>query len=51
MAILMDDQCVAQRILDHIEQGTTDLGQSIWREPVDKRTNPDHVLFRRSLRM
>jgi len=31
----MDDQCVAQRILDHIEHGTTDLGQSIWREPVD----------------
>jgi hypothetical protein len=30
MAILMDDQSVAQRILDHIEHGTTDLGQSIY---------------------
>jgi serine/threonine protein kinase len=28
MAILMDDQSVAQRILDHIEHGTTDLGQT-----------------------
>ncbi len=35
MAILMDDQRVAQRILDHIERGTTDLGQDVWREPAD----------------
>ncbi len=35
MAILMDDRHVAQRILDHIENGTTDLGQDVWREPVD----------------
>jgi phenylpropionate dioxygenase-like ring-hydroxylating dioxygenase large terminal subunit len=35
MTILMDDQGVAQRILDHIEHGTTDLGQSVWREPVE----------------
>ena len=34
MTILMDDQSVAQRILDHIEHRTTDLGQSVWREPV-----------------
>jgi nitrite reductase/ring-hydroxylating ferredoxin subunit len=35
MAILMDDQRVAQRILDHIERGTTDLGREVWREPVE----------------
>lgn len=29
-----DDQAVAQRILDHIEQGTTDTGAEVWREPV-----------------
>jgi phenylpropionate dioxygenase-like ring-hydroxylating dioxygenase large terminal subunit len=30
----MDDQAVAQRILDHIANKTTDLGESVWREPV-----------------
>jgi len=30
----MDDQSVAQRVLDHIANGTTDLGEEIWREPV-----------------
>ncbi len=30
----MDDQAVAQRVLDHIANGTTDLGQQVWREPV-----------------
>ena len=29
-----DDQSVAQRILDHIAQGTTDTGADVWREPV-----------------
>jgi phenylpropionate dioxygenase-like ring-hydroxylating dioxygenase large terminal subunit len=30
----MDDQAVAQRVLDHIANKTTDLGDSVWREPV-----------------
>jgi len=30
----MDDQAVAQRVLDHIANGTTDLGDTVWREPV-----------------
>ena len=30
----MDDQSVAQRVLDHIANGTTDVGQEVWREPV-----------------
>lgn len=34
MTTMMDDQSVAQRVLDHIANRTTDLGQSIWREPV-----------------
>jgi len=54
MTILMDDQSVAQRILDHIERGTTDLGQSVWREPVDNYRSQERMAsevelaFRRS---
>ena len=31
---LMDDAAVAQRILDHIDNGTTDVFDADWREPV-----------------
>jgi phenylpropionate dioxygenase-like ring-hydroxylating dioxygenase large terminal subunit len=31
---LLDDQRVAQRVLDHIDHKTTDMGTEIWREPV-----------------
>jgi phenylpropionate dioxygenase-like ring-hydroxylating dioxygenase large terminal subunit len=31
---LMDDRGVAQRVFEHIEQGTTDAGDCVWREPV-----------------
>jgi hypothetical protein len=54
MAILMDEQSVAQRILEHIEHGTTDLGQSVWREPVDNYRSKERMAaevelaFRRS---
>jgi phenylpropionate dioxygenase-like ring-hydroxylating dioxygenase large terminal subunit len=54
MTMLMDDQTVAQRILDHIEQGTTDLGKSVWREPVDHYLSKERMAaevelaFRRS---
>src|SRR5713226_10760777 len=34
MKAAMDDQSVAQRVLDHIANGTTDIGQEVWREPV-----------------
>jgi phenylpropionate dioxygenase-like ring-hydroxylating dioxygenase large terminal subunit len=34
MNAAMDDQSVAQRVLDHIAKGTTDVGQEVWREPV-----------------
>lgn len=43
MAILMDDQRVAQRILDHIENGTTDLGQDVWREPVQNYRSKERM--------
>jgi phenylpropionate dioxygenase-like ring-hydroxylating dioxygenase large terminal subunit len=35
MTTLSDDPAVVQRILDHIDHGTTDLGESTWREPVE----------------
>jgi len=34
MTTRMDDQSVAQRVLDHIANGTTDTGEGVWREPV-----------------
>lgn len=34
MMTAMDDQSVAQRVLDHIANGTTDVGREVWREPV-----------------
>ncbi len=34
MKPLLDDQSLAQRILDHIDNKTTDLGDRSWREPV-----------------
>jgi phenylpropionate dioxygenase-like ring-hydroxylating dioxygenase large terminal subunit len=34
MKTAMDDQSVAQRVLDHIANGTTDVGEEVWREPV-----------------
>ena len=32
---LADDATVVQRVLDHIDRRTTDLGTSVWREPVE----------------
>ena len=34
MTTLLDDRGVAQRVFAHIEAGTTDLSDEIWREPV-----------------
>lgn len=31
----MDDQAVIERVLSHVRQGTTDLGDEVWREPVE----------------
>src|SRR5215468_7645048 len=38
---LMDDRAVAQRVFEHIERGTTDASDCVWREPVaNYRTQP-----------
>jgi phenylpropionate dioxygenase-like ring-hydroxylating dioxygenase large terminal subunit len=44
MAPAMDDQSVAQRILDHIAHGTTDVGQEVWREPVANYRSPERLV-------
>ena len=31
---LLDDPSVVQRIFDHIDHQTTDMSDSVWREPV-----------------
>lgn len=39
----MDDQSVAQRVLDHMANGTTDLGDDVWREPVANYRSADRM--------
>jgi len=39
----MDDQAVAQRVLEHIANGTTDLGAEVWREPVANYRSPERL--------
>lgn len=39
----MNDQSVAQRVLDHIAKGTTDLGDTVWREPVANYRSADRL--------
>jgi len=31
---LLNDAAVVQRVLDHVDNQTSDLGDTIWREPV-----------------
>jgi phenylpropionate dioxygenase-like ring-hydroxylating dioxygenase large terminal subunit len=38
---LTDDATVAQRLLDHIDRKTTDLGTATWREPVENYRSLD----------
>jgi hypothetical protein len=47
MTLLADDQSVAQRIFDHIDNRTTDRSDACWREPVkhyrcEQRKEPAH---------
>ena len=39
----MNDQAVAQRVLDHIANGTTDVGDAVWREPVANYLNAERL--------
>jgi len=41
VSTLLDDQSVVQRVLDHIDKQTTDLGDQVWREPVENYLSPE----------
>ncbi len=49
MTRLADDPTVAQRILDHIDQRTTDLGEAVWREPVENYRSEVRLAAERDL--
>jgi phenylpropionate dioxygenase-like ring-hydroxylating dioxygenase large terminal subunit len=40
MSSLRDDPAVVQRILDHVDRGSTDLCETCWREPVENYRSP-----------
>ena len=33
--MLLSDQAVIERVFDHIDNGSTDLGEEVWREPTE----------------
>jgi len=41
MEALADDRSVIQRILDHIDNDTTDVSETVWREPVEHYRSPE----------
>jgi phenylpropionate dioxygenase-like ring-hydroxylating dioxygenase large terminal subunit len=43
MALLLDDASVAQRVLDHIDHGRTDVGVEVWCEPVAHYRSPERL--------
>ncbi|HEY6979908.1 aromatic ring-hydroxylating oxygenase subunit alpha [Reyranella sp.] len=43
MTMGTDDQSVAQRVLDHIANGTTDMGSEVWSEPVANYRSPQRL--------
>ncbi|MDB2594347.1 aromatic ring-hydroxylating dioxygenase subunit alpha [Porticoccaceae bacterium] len=49
---LLSDQAVIERVFNHIDNNTTDLGETVWREPADnyysqQRFDAEIALFRR----
>jgi phenylpropionate dioxygenase-like ring-hydroxylating dioxygenase large terminal subunit len=43
MATLLDDRGIAQRVFDHIEAGTTDMSDVLWREPVENYRSKERL--------
>jgi phenylpropionate dioxygenase-like ring-hydroxylating dioxygenase large terminal subunit len=43
MSSFRDDRAVATRILAHIEAGTTDASEGVWREPVANYRSPERL--------
>ena len=49
-SLLLDDNQIIERVISHIDNGTTDLGSEVWREPVinyldQERFNREIKLF------
>jgi len=49
MPSFLDDPAVAARVLQHIDEGTTDRGDSVWREPVANYRSPERFEQERAL--
>lgn len=43
MSKILDDQAVIARLLEHIENGTTDQADDVWREPVENYTSTQRL--------
>jgi len=43
MTQLLDEPSIAQRVLDHIDNRTTDLSEATWREPVANYRSPERL--------
>lgn len=43
MSQIFDDQAVIARLLEHIENGTTDQADGVWREPVEHYTSEQRL--------
>ena len=43
MQSFMDDQEVAERVLSHVRNGTTDEGDEVWREPVENYLSEERL--------
>ena len=39
MSALLSDEAIIERVLHHAESKSTDLGDSVWREPVSNYTS------------
>ena len=39
----MSDQAVAERVLSHVRDSTTDLGEKVWREPVENYRSEERL--------
>jgi len=39
----LTDDAVAERVLGHIRNGTTDMGEDVWREPVENYRSPERL--------
>src|SRR5689334_21297336 len=49
MSALLDDAAVVARLFDHIDRGSTDTSEGVWREPVANYRSPERFAAERVL--